>query len=158
MHYWALSEIRHAEHTKEPCRLLWPAYAFGDAQFFNSFTKFMVLGLPNDSKAQSASARYGIPEDVGKYLPESVLGKSLNKLSACIVILTLKLTKRPYSLLKETSRGKCRSKSNKASVPSPRNARRVTSSQARTMCISHNAIAFPWARLSTDSPGRAYGL
>ena len=56
MHYWARCQIDNAQHTKEPSRLLWPAYAFGYAQFFNSLTKFMVLNLPNDDKAQNASA------------------------------------------------------------------------------------------------------
>ncbi|KAM0794205.1 hypothetical protein BDR22DRAFT_827139 [Usnea florida] len=73
MHYWARCQINIAKHTKEPSRLLWPAYAFGYAQFFNSLTKFMVLNLPNDDKAQNASAKYGIPEEIENHLPEGVL-------------------------------------------------------------------------------------
>ena len=79
MHCWALCEISHSKYTKEPGRLLWPAYAFGDAQFFNSLTKIMVLNFPNDSQAQRASTKYLIPEEIERYLPEDVLGKSLDK-------------------------------------------------------------------------------
>lgn len=80
MYYWARCQINLAKHTKEPSRLLWPAYAFGYAQFFNSLTKFMVLNLPNDDKAQNASAKYGIPEEIESHLPEGVLGKVPNRL------------------------------------------------------------------------------
>ncbi|CAD6572004.1 MAG: hypothetical protein ASARMPREDX12_004854 [Alectoria sarmentosa] len=73
MYYWARCEINNTKHTKEPSRLLWPAYAFDEAQFFNSLTKFMLLNLPNDGKAQSASAKYGIPKEIENHLPEGVL-------------------------------------------------------------------------------------
>ena len=47
MHYWAKLEIMAVRRsTKEPCRLLWPAYVFEEAQFFNNLTKFLVLHLP----------------------------------------------------------------------------------------------------------------
>lgn len=75
MYYWARCEISGTKHTKEPSRLLWPAYAFGDAQFFNSLTKFMLLNLPNDGKAQSASTKYGIQKEIEDHLPEGVLGR-----------------------------------------------------------------------------------
>ena len=76
MYYWARCEIYNTKHTKEPSRLLWPAYAFEEAQFFNSLTKFMMLNLPNDGKAQTASTRYGIPEEIESHIPEGVLGRS----------------------------------------------------------------------------------
>ena len=47
MHYWAKLEIMAVrQNTKEPCRLLWPAYVFEEAQFFNNLTNFLVLHLP----------------------------------------------------------------------------------------------------------------
>ena len=89
MYYWARCEIDHAKHTKEPGRLLWPAYAFGDARFFNSLTKFMVLNLPNDDKAQNASAKYGIPQEIETHLPENVLGMFPDKSLPSAVLPTL---------------------------------------------------------------------
>lgn len=83
MYFWARCEIDCTKHTKEPSRLLWPAYAFGNAQFFNSLTKFMVLNLPNDGKAQSASAKYGVPEEIGNHLPDSILGE-VQKNPVCV--------------------------------------------------------------------------
>ncbi len=76
MYYWARCEIYNTKHTKEPSRLLWPAYAFEEAQFFNSLTKFMMLNLPNDGKAQTASTKYGIAEEIESHIPEGVLGRS----------------------------------------------------------------------------------
>ena len=61
--------------TEEHSRLLWPAYVFDDAQFFNSITIFMVTDLPNDGKAQTASEKYGIPEEIENQLPDTLLGK-----------------------------------------------------------------------------------
>lgn len=77
MYYWAGFEIDCTKHTKEPSRLLWPAYAFGDAQFFSSLTELMVMNLPNDGKAGSASAKYGLRKQIEKYLPDSLLGRFL---------------------------------------------------------------------------------
>lgn len=76
MYYWAKCEIYNTKHTKEPSRLLWPAYVFDEAQFFNSLTKFMMLNLPNDGKAQTASTKYSIPEEIESHIPEGVLGRS----------------------------------------------------------------------------------
>lgn len=73
MYYWAKCEIYNTKHTKEPSRLLWPAYVFDEAQFFNSLTKFMMLNLPNDGKAQTASTKYSIPEEIESHIPEGVL-------------------------------------------------------------------------------------
>lgn len=72
MCYWGRCEIYNTKHTKEPSRLLWPAYAFDEAQFFNSLTKFMMLNLPNDGKAQTASRKYGIPEEIESHIPEGL--------------------------------------------------------------------------------------
>lgn len=76
MYHFAKCEIYNTKHTKEPSRLLWPAYVFDEAQFFNRLTKFMMLNLPNDGKSQTASKKYGIPEEFESHLPEGVLGRS----------------------------------------------------------------------------------
>ena len=76
MYYWAKCEIYNTRHTKEPSRLLWPAYVFDEAQFFNSLTKFMMLNLPNNGEAQTASTKYSITEEVESHIPEGVLGRS----------------------------------------------------------------------------------
>ncbi|KAF6225712.1 hypothetical protein HO133_009713 [Letharia lupina] len=49
------------------------SYAFDEAQFFNSLTKFMMLNLPNDGKAQTASRKYGIPEEIESHIPEGLI-------------------------------------------------------------------------------------
>lgn len=90
--------MNSTKHTKEPSRLLWPTYAFGDAQFFNSLTKFMVTHLPNDGKAQTASAKYGIPEETENHLPDSLLGKFSRQAPGTKVIPILTLTKETISL------------------------------------------------------------
>ena len=127
MYYWAKCEIyNNTKHTKEPGRLLWPAYVFHEAQFFNSLTKFMMLNLPNDSQAQTASAKYRISAEIESHLPEGVLGKSPNAPLAMEITVTLILSKRPFSLLNETSREKCKSKLSRSSVPSQKNAQRAT--------------------------------
>lgn len=99
MYYWAKCEIYNTRHTKEPSRLLWPAYVFHEAQFFNSLTKFLMLNLPNDGKAQTASQKYGIPKEIERHLPEGVLGKFSNASPALEITLGLNFSKRPYSLL-----------------------------------------------------------
>lgn len=158
MYYWARCEIYNTKSTKEPSRLLWPAYAFDEAQFFNSLTKFMMLNLPNDGKAQTASKRYGIPDEIESHLPEGITGKSSDKPLVLKVTLGLILSKKPYSLRNEMSRGKFKSKLSRSSAPLQKNARRATLSQVQMTSSSPTAIACPSARLLTASPGRAYGL
>ncbi len=128
MYYWAKCEIYNTKHTKEPSRLLWPAYAFEEAQFFNSLTKFMMLNLPNDGKARNASTKYSIPEDIESHIPEGLLGRSSEAPLASKKSLRLTLSKRPYSLLNETSRENCKFKLSKSSALLQKNARRATSS------------------------------
>ena len=79
MYYWARCEMNNTKNIREPGRLLWPAYAFGDAHFFNGLTRFMVTHLPNDGKAQTASAKYGIPDEIEKHLPDTLLGKCVRE-------------------------------------------------------------------------------
>ena len=158
MYYWAKCEIYNTTHTKEPSRLLWPAYAFDEAQFFNSLTKFMMLNLPNDSKAQTASTKYGLPEEIESHIPDGVLGRSLKAHLNLKKSLRLTLSKRLYSLLNETSRKRCKSKLSRSSAPLQKNARRVTLSWAQMTSSSRIVIASPSARLSTAFLGRVYGL
>ena len=84
--------MNSTKHTKEPRRRFWPAYAFGDAQFFKSLTKFIVTHLPNDGKAQTASAKYGIPKEIENHLPDSLLGKFSRQAPSTKVIRILTLT------------------------------------------------------------------
>ena len=70
-----ISNTRHIEEQDGPSRHLWPAYAFDDAEMFHRLTKFMVMELRNDGKAQTESARYGIPEEVESHLPDDLLGE-----------------------------------------------------------------------------------
>ena len=85
--------MNSTKHTKEPSRLLWPAYAFGDAQFFSSLTKFMATQLPNDGKARTAFAKYGIPEEIENHLPHILLGQSSRQAPGTKVIPISTLTK-----------------------------------------------------------------
>lgn len=70
-----ISIPRYRKDQEQPGRLLWPAYAFDDACMFNVLTKSMVMNLPDDGKAQTASARYGIPEEIESHLPDDLLGE-----------------------------------------------------------------------------------
>ena len=80
LYYWARWEISALVDIKDFCRLLWPAYAFGEAQFFTSLTKRMVLHFPNGEKVTTASAKYGLSEEVESHLPAGVIGEPPMKL------------------------------------------------------------------------------
>ena len=73
MHYWAAYQLRmikvHA--MKEPYRLLWPSYVFGDAANFNSLTKYMVLNLPI-----CVLNRNYVPKDAASHLPDGLIGEN----------------------------------------------------------------------------------
>lgn len=76
MLYWAKLEIMAVrQHTEEPCRLLWPAYVFEEAMFFNSLTKFLVLHLPTLQQMDTASQKYKLSEEIESHLPEGMIGK-----------------------------------------------------------------------------------
>ena len=111
MHWWAKCEIyKNIKNTEEPARLLWPANVFHEAEFFNSLTKFMMLNLPNDGPAQTASAKYGISAEIVGHLPEGILGKFPHAPVPMDFAMRLTLSKRPFSLLNETPSENCKSK------------------------------------------------
>lgn len=66
----------------------------------------MVKHLANDGKAQTASAKYGIPEEIEKHLPDTLLGKRPEKaskyvqLSVCkdIIFLAERVNKREVQI------------------------------------------------------------
>ena len=127
MYYWAKCEIyNNIKDTKEPGRLLWPAYVFHEAQFFNSLTKFMMLNLPNDSPAQTASAKYSISAEIESHLPEGLLGKCLDAPIALAITVKLTVSKRPFFLPKKTPRENCKSKLSRSLAPLQKNAQRAT--------------------------------
>ena len=75
MRCWAKLEIMAVrQNTQEPCRLLWPAYVFEEARFFNNLTKFLVLHLPTSGRTDSASQKYMLSEEVECHLPEGMIG------------------------------------------------------------------------------------
>ena len=127
MYYWAKCQIElNIKNTKEPGRLLLPAYVFHEAQFFNSLTKHMMLNLPNDSPAQTASAKYGISAKIVGHLPEGILGKFPHAPVATDIAMRLTLSQRPFSLLNETPRENCKSKLSRSLALLPKNAQRAT--------------------------------